>query len=413
MFIPFNIHLALRTLGTSKLRTGITVGIIALGIMALVGILTAIEGLKSSIYSSFGGMGANTFRITNTLLVQRKSGMGMNISSTSQKNITYREALAFGQRFRFPSTVGISIAARSAATLQYASRKTNPNITVLGIDDYYLAISGTELESGRNFSFREVGRGDYVCILGNSLARNLFGANMRNALNSVITIGYIRYRVVGVAEAKGGSMISNADNIVFIPLQNARSVYGEDRSYVINVSVPNVAMLGFAAEEAEGLFRQIRKLRLDDPLDFSVTKNDNLAAIVVENISFVTGAAIGIGLITLLGAAIGLMNIMLVSVAERTREIGINKALGAKSGTIRMQFLTESVLISLFGGLLGIILGILSGNAISALLHTGFIIPWLWTLFGLLLCTVVGILAGYYPAAKASRLDPITALRYE
>mgnify|MGYP003575456099 CR=1 FL=1 len=407
-----NTALAYRSVRSNKLRTGITVGIIALGIMALVGILTAIEGLKSSIYSSFGGMGVNTFQIMSETLV-KKRGRGFRVSSQDQKSIDYREATAFKKQFNFPSTVGLSMLGTGATTVAYASEKTNPNISVLGVDEHYLTISGTDLDAGRNFSVNEILQGNYSCILGNSIANKLFNGKIQNALNAVITIGFIKYRVIGVAASKGSSMISNLDNNVFIPLQNARAVYGGENGFIISVKVPNVGMVATASEEAEGVFRVIRKTPLNVAANFSINKNDNLVEMVMENIGAVTGAAMFIGFITLLGAAIGLMNIMLVSVAERTREIGINKALGAKSSTIKNQFLSESVLISIAGGVIGIVVGILIGNLVSVLLKTGFIIPWLWISVGLILCTLVGIVSGYYPAAKASKLDPIAALRYE
>ena len=409
----FNTELAYRSVRTNKLRTGITVGIIALGIMALVGILTAIEGMKASIYSSFSGMGANTFQITNELLKKSKRGGGINISSIDQKNINYKDAIAFKQRFTFPSEVSLSMAGTGIATVKFADQKTNPNIAVMGIDDNYLAISSTNLVAGRNFSVTEIENGSYVCMLGNAIAKKLFKGKIQNALNAVITVGYVKYRVIGVAESKGSSMVSNVDNNVFVPLQNARAVYSGDRSFVISVKVPNVAMINIAGEEAEGLFRIIRKVPLNADPNFSINKNDNLAAMVMENINGVSVAAMFIGFITLLGAAIGLMNIMLVSVAERTREIGVNKALGAKNSSIKNQFLTESVLISISGGIIGVMAGILIGNVVSILLKSGFIVPWMWISLGLLLCTVVGLVSGYYPAAKAAKLDPIQALRYE
>lgn len=409
----FNTTLAYRSVRTNKLRTGITVGIIALGIMALIGILTAIEGLKASIYSSFSGMGANTFQITNEILKKKSRGRGLHVTSVDQRDISYRDAMEFKRRFSFPGEAGISMRGTNIATVKFASEKTNPNVTVLGVDEQYIAISSTNMEAGRNFSASEISSGSYVCLLGNSIAKKLFNDKIQNAINAVITVGYIKYRVVGVAESKGSSMVSNVDNNVFVPLQNARAVYGGEGSYVISVRVPGVSMIDVAAEEAEGLFRVIRRVPLGAESNFGVNKNDNLAAMVMENVTYVTGAALFIGLITLLGAAIGLMNIMLVSVAERTREIGVSKALGARSSSIKRQFLTESILISLAGGFIGVLTGILIGNVVSLLLKTGFIVPWGWISIGIMLCTAVGLLSGLYPAAKAARLDPIEALRYE
>lgn len=409
----FNTTLAYRSVRTNKLRTGITVGIIALGIMALIGILTATEGLKSSIYSSFSGMGANTFQVTNEILKKKKSGGGMNISSIDQRIISYRDASDFKKRFNFPAIVGVSMSGTGIATVKYASEKTNPNIHVLGVDENYTIISSTSMDAGRNFSANEISGGSYVCILGNSIAKKLFKGKIQNAINATITVGSIKYQVVGVAESKGSSMVSNVDNNVFVPLQNARAAYGGGNSYVISVKVPDVSMIDVAAEEAEGLFRVIRRVPLNAESNFGVNKNDNLAAMVMENVTYVTGAALFIGLITLLGAAIGLMNIMLVSVAERTREIGVSKALGARNSSIKRQFLTESIMISVAGGFIGVISGILIGNIVSLLLKTGFIIPWAWITVGIVLCTLVGLVSGLYPAAKAAKLDPIEALRYE
>ena len=208
-------------------------------------------------------------------------------------------------------------------------------------------------------------------------------------------------------------MVSDADNSVLIPLNTARDLYGGGDGYLISVIVPDVKLKDIASEEAEGLFRVIRKLPLGTQNNFTVTQNNDLVNIVLDNIKYIQLAAVVIGMITLLGSMIGLMNIMLVSVAERTREIGVSKALGARSSTIKRQFLTESIMISLMGGFAGIVLGILVGNLFGLIFKTGFIVPWVWIGMGVSLCAIVGIISGIYPAIKASRLDPIVALRYE
>lgn len=390
----------------------LTIAIIGLGITALVGILTAIEVMKASVYSSFSSMGSNSFQITSEIIKQKRRKGHLNISVTEGKAIKYEEAKAFKDRYHFPAMVGISMSGNGISTVGYGSEKTNPNINVMGVDETYLTISDSKLEAGRDFSPYELQFGSYVCILGNGVANKLFKGKPRSALGSIVSVGDSKYRVVGVLESKGGSMVMNADNTVLVPLVNGRAVYGGDR-YVINVQVKSVNQKDIAAEEAEGLFRVIRKLPVGMENDFSINHNDSLATMLLDSISVISWAAVIIGLITLLGSVVGLMNIMLVSVAERTREIGVNKALGAKSSVIKQQFLTESILISLFGGLVGIVLGMLIGNGLGLIFHTGFIVPWVWIGVGISLCAIVGIISGIYPAIKASKLDPIVALRYE
>jgi putative ABC transport system permease protein len=414
MQLFFNVILAFRAIQTNKLRSILTIAIIGLGIMALVGILTAIEVMKASIVTNFSSMGANSFQITSDVLKKKKHrGGGENVTVVEGKGISYEEAKAFKERFHFPATVGLSVNGTSVATVHYRSVKTNPNIRVTGVDEANIIVTDTKLIAGRNFSATEVESGGYVCLLGNAVANKLFKGKVKECINEIVSVGDVKCRVIGVMEEKGGSMFMNADNRVLIPLNTARALFGGGDSYLISVGVTDVNIKDIAGEEAEGLFRVIRKLPLGTENNFSLTQNSDLVEKVMNSIIYIRLAAIFIGIITLLGSVIGLMNIMLVSVAERTREIGISKALGARSSTIKQQFLTESILISLLGGVSGVLLGMLMGNIVGLFFKTGFVVPWLWITMGVSLCAIVGVISGIYPAIKASKLDPIVALRYE
>jgi putative ABC transport system permease protein len=381
--------------------------------MALVGILTSIEVMKASVYSNFSSMGSNTFQVTSDVIKKKKRRGNMSVTIQEGKSIKYDEAKAFKERYTYPAKVSISMPGTGIATVRFRSQKTNPNISVMGVDEQYLTITDTKLIAGRDFSPYEQQFGSFVCVLGNSVAKRLFKTNIKKAIGQVVSVGDIKYRVAGIAESKGGSMMMNADNMVYVPLANGRNIYGGESRFLISVMVNDIKNKEIAAQEAEGLFRVIRKVPIGAENDFTINKNDSLAEMVLDSIKYISWAALIIGVITLLGSVIGLMNIMLVSVAERTREIGVIKALGARSTTIREQFLTESVLISLMGGVVGVILGMLVGNLFGLIFHTGFIIPWLWIIVGVSLCALVGVLSGIYPALKAAKLDPIEALRYE
>lgn len=405
-----NFQISLNSIRTNLLRTSLTTLIIAFGIMSLVGILTAIDSIENSITSEFSSMGANTFSIQNRASF---SEGGQRERKKNFSNITYRNAVEFKENFKFPSTVSISLYASGAATVKSGSKKTNPNINVVGIDENYLVSYAKELELGRNFTDQESENGRYLAIIGKEVADKLF-AKQEDPIGKTIVVGAGRYKVAGVLKSKGTGFGGDDDRIVYLTVNNVRTNFSAPwQSFTINVKPREITALDVAVSEAEGVFRIVRGLSAADKSDFTIEKSDSLAKMLIENISYVSIAAILIGIITLLGAAIGLMNIMLVSVSERTREIGTRKAIGARSSTIKQQFLFETIFIGQMGGVLGIILGVIVGNIMSLITDSPFLVPWGWMFGGVAVCFVVGVISGYFPAVKASRLDPIEALRYE
>ncbi len=417
--------LAFRTVRGNRLRTAITVAIIAFGIMALIGIITAIKAMSQKFSESFSTMGANGFTLrykernmhfgkkNRELSIQKKATKKKEKQSNLGKQIPIEQAESFIRQFHFPAVAGISVVASRNGLINYGTKKTTPNVTVFGGDENYLLLNGFKLNSGRNFSRQEVQSSAPVCLIGYDVARRLFKSDVSKSVNNIIRIDGKPYRVIGVLASRGSSFGFSRDNIVISNYRNIKRNFNPGSSFVIGIMTDDINQVEEAMGEAEGIFRSIRKVNTTEESNFVIDRSDSIAEKAMNSLGFLTVSATVIGLITLIGAAIGLMNIMLVSVTERTKEVGLIKAIGGKSKTVRQQFLTEAVIISILGALFGIILGIAVGNLFSLVLSTGFVVPWNWVVYGVLLCTLVGLIAGSYPAWKAGKLNPIEALRYE
>lgn len=403
-----NISIALQSIGGNRLRTSLTALIIAIGIMALVGILTAIEGIKQFTNDAFSSLGANSFTIQNR-------GSRLNFGNGGHRkvypSINFDQASRFKEVYKLPALIAINLSVSGTATAKYGSEKTNPNIAITGSNENYIQTNGYKLALGRNFSASELEHGANVVIIGDEIRAKLF--KKEDPINKSILVGNNKFTVIGVFASKGSAGMGG-DRFCLIPIFKAKQIVATaSPSFAITVMVGSANALDASIGEATSLFRNIRDLRIASDDNFEITRSDSIQKQLASNLAGVTIAGFAIGIITLLGAAIGLMNIMLVSVTERTREIGIRKAIGATPAVIRKQFLIEAIVICLIGGVAGIILGMGMGNLIAVQISGTFIVPWLWLFSAIALCTLIGLVSGFYPAKKASQLDPVEALRYE
>ncbi len=395
-----------------SLRTILTVLIIAIGITALVGILSAVAALENTISNDFASMGSNTFNVQRYEFRTRSFGSN-NEERKVNPIITYREVKEFEEKFKFPFTeTAISFVGTNSAEIKYENEKTDPEISVLGVNEFYLENSGLDVEEGREFNFFDIENNNNVAVVGSDFKDGLFEG--LDPINKTISIRGAKFKVIGILESKGSTFGNNQDLRVYIPIQHARSIFSQPNiNYSLSVKVDDKEMLDAAMEEAIITFRNIRGLKPMEENNFGLERSDELINRILQITGALNIAAWIISIITIFGSSIALMNIMLVSVTERTREIGVRKAMGAKKNTIATQFFLETLLIGQIGGLLGIILGILIGFGVATSLDFDFTTPWKAMLSATGITILVAILAGSYPAAKAAKQDPIESLRYE
>lgn len=411
MNLKENIKEGINSVKANKLRTFLTAAIIAIGITSLVGILTAIEGIQTSINDSFSNLGANTFDVESK---RTNRGSRDGRSAKVFPPLKYDDLVRFKDKFD-AGTVAVNAWVTGIAEAKRGSKKTNPNTRVQGGDYDYLLVEGYDVKEGRSFSRTEVDNGAMVVIIGREIKDALFEKG-EDPINKNIKFMGSKFKVIGVLEPQGGaSGNGSADRMCLVSMVTARKLAaGRQLNYEATVAVNDPNNMDAAVGLATGLMRAIRRDPVKEEDSFEIQVNQSLAERLGEITGYLRIGGFTIGFITLLGASIGLMNIMLVSVTERTREIGVRKALGATPLKIRQQFLIEAIVITQMGGFGGIILGIGIGNLTSiAISDSGFVIPWVWILFGVTVGMIVGLISGYLPAYKASKLDPIDSLRFE
>ncbi len=406
-----NVRIAFGSIRTQLLRTILTVLIITIGIMSLVAILTLVSALENTISSDFASMGANTFNINQYENNSRRRGG----DEREIKNpiISYPEAVAFKNKYSYPLTeTSISFTATSTAEIKFESDKTDPENIIVGVDEFYMGNSGLETSSGRNFTGFDIQNNTYSCIVGSDFEKGLL--KDVNPIDKIISIRGAKFKVIGVLKEKGSTFGNSQDLRVLIPIQVARSLFtAPNINYSISIMVAKKDFLDEAIDNANSTMRRVRKLNPVQDNNFSIVRSDDLINRILSITQYLGIAAWVIGIITILGSSIALMNIMIVSVTERTREIGVRKALGAKKSTIAFQFFIETLLIGQMGGLLGIVFGILIGFGLASIMEFSFVIPWGAIIAAFITSFLVALVSGLYPAVKASKLDPIEALRYE
>jgi putative ABC transport system permease protein len=402
--------LALQSLKTNRLRTLLTVLGVVVGIFSIIVVMTIVTMLQNTINEGFQFLSKNTFQIQKWPAIQT-GGHEEFQKYRNRKDITLEEFYRFEKMMKDAKTVGAYQGA-GGKVIKFGNRETNPNTYIVGVTEGVYPSLNLEIADGREFRSNEIEYSSNVCVLGNFLVEKLFYDI--EPVGQIIKLDGYPLRVIGTLKKKPDFFGQTVDNYVVLPISTFQSIYGK-RTETVDITV-----MANSAEEYEstielaiGYMRMIRKIEPGDEPDFEVFSNESLIGQVNDITGPIKIGALAVSLVALLAAGVGIMNIMLVSVTERTKEIGIRKAIGARSSSILIQFLFEAIILCLLGGILGIALGIGIGNFAGSFLNAEMAIPVDWVMIGISMCVIVGLIFGTYPAYKAANLDPIEALRYE
>ena len=407
MLIAEIFRLAFSSLTANKLRSSLTVLGIAVGVFSVIGVMTFINGMRGSIESGLNVLGANSFQISKFPAISFSDWNRFR----NRRDVTYAIANRFKDLMGDTAKVNLQIG-RGGQVVSYRDRRTNPNVRLMGTDENYVSALNFDIVAGRNLGADDVEYGRPVCLLGSDVVLKLFPGE--EALGQGVRMNGQNYTVVGLLAPKGTAFGGNPDALVITPISRFLAVYGRSmRSINLNVQAPSQAELAATQEKSVGMMRLVRGLRPEDLNDFEIFSNESLIDAFNKIADVVSAGALIISAIALLASGVGVMNIMLVSVTERTKEIGIRKSIGAKKRSILLQFLAEAVALSLIGGIAGVAVGVGGGNAAAYFMNTAINFPWMWAGIGLAVCGGIGVIFGLYPAWKAASLDPIEALRYE
>ncbi len=404
------IRIAISTLKANKLRASLTLSGIVIGVFSIIAIMTLLNALQAGIEGGLSELGSNTFQIQKFPAIEM-GGPGRRAKYRNRPDITYEQGMKLMERATTYKSISLEdyLDSKTIKTNKYT---TNPNNTIGGVLPSYLECNNRAVQFGRFFTETDLANNSRVAVIGMDVVDKLF-PNV-NPVGQDIIIDNNQFQVIGVFEKKGEGFGQSNDNFAFLPITTMEQIYGKNnRSLNIAIQAPSKETYNETMENCIAVLRSIRKDKPGEPDSFEIYSNESLITQVNSFTKYFKYGAGFISFIAMLAAGVGIMNIMLVSVTERTKEIGIRKAIGAKNKSVLIQFLIEAVILCEFGGVIGIALGIITGNLVGLYLSSPVVIPYDWVIIGLLVCSIVGIVFGVYPAYKAAKLNPIDALRYE